>query len=148
MFNDNARWRALAMLAGCVAATSALADGPVAGPVDAEVVRVIDGDTIAVRAHIWPGLVAQRTIRLAGIDAPELDARCPTESDLALRARDHLAELLAVGRARLMDVKDDKYGGRAMARIVTEDGTDIGQALVRAGLARPMSDGRRKSWCE
>jgi hypothetical protein len=42
------------------------------GPIPAELVRVIDGDTIEVRARIWLDLDLTTRVRLAGIDAPEL----------------------------------------------------------------------------
>ena len=40
---------------------------PVSGPVTAEVVEVIDGDTLSVRAKIWPQHWVVTKIRLAGI---------------------------------------------------------------------------------
>jgi hypothetical protein len=46
------------------------------GPVNAELLRVIDGDTIEVRARIWLGLDLTTRVRLSGIDAPELDGAC------------------------------------------------------------------------
>ena len=46
-------------------------------------IRVIDGDTFAATVHLWPGLVWQGSIRVAGIDAPETGGRaeCETERD-------------------------------------------------------------------
>jgi endonuclease YncB( thermonuclease family) len=41
----------------------------------AAVVRVIDGDTIAMAVDIWPGLTQQATVRVFRIDTPELRAR-------------------------------------------------------------------------
>jgi micrococcal nuclease len=45
----------------------------------AEVVRVIDGDTLEARVRIWPGMDVTTRVRLRGIDAPELHARCEGE---------------------------------------------------------------------
>src|ERR1700750_1770804 len=42
----------------------------------ADVLRVIDGDTFEARVHLWPGLYVTTRVRLRGIDAPELKARC------------------------------------------------------------------------
>lgn len=47
-----------------------------------EVVRVIDGDTLEARVHLWPGLEMMTRVRLRGIDAPELKAHCPEEREL------------------------------------------------------------------
>ena len=63
----------------------------------AEVVRVIDGDTFEARVRIWPGMDVTTRVRLRGIDAPEMHARCDDERVKALAARDALARLLAEG---------------------------------------------------
>ena len=53
----------------------------------AEVVRIIDGDTFQVRVQVWPGLSVDAKVRLRGIDAPELHARCADEYAKAQAAR-------------------------------------------------------------
>ena len=53
----------------------------------ADVLRVIDGDTFEARVHVWPGLDITTKIRLRGVDAPELKARCPAERSMAEAAR-------------------------------------------------------------
>src|SRR5882757_1213192 len=58
------------------------------GPVKAIVQRVVDGDTIEVRAFIWLGQSVLIRVRIDGVDAPELEARCPAERERALAARD------------------------------------------------------------
>jgi len=40
------------------------------GPYRADVVRVIDGDTVVLDAHIWPGMTQRTHLRLSGIDTP------------------------------------------------------------------------------
>ncbi|HEY4265726.1 MAG TPA: hypothetical protein VGM72_10435, partial [Micropepsaceae bacterium] len=54
------------------------------GPVSAVVQRVVDGDTIEVRAAIWLGQSLTVRVRIDGVDAPELKARCPEERQLAI----------------------------------------------------------------
>lgn len=117
------------------------------GPVRARVLRVIDGDTIAVSARIWLGQDVDIHVRLAGIDAPELKARCPAERQAAEAAREQLAALLAGGEAILSDIHYDKYGGRVLARVAATDGTDIAGALVARGLVQPYDGKRRIAWC-
>ena len=53
----------------------------------AEVVRVLDGDTFEARVRIWPGMDVTTRVRLRGIDAPELHARCDDERVKALAAQ-------------------------------------------------------------
>ena len=54
----------------------------------ADVLRVIDGDTFEARVRVWPGLDVDTKVRLRGIDAPELHARCGDEKVKAEAARD------------------------------------------------------------
>src|SRR6516165_711469 len=61
----------------------------------ADVLRVIDGDTFEARVHVWPGLDITTKIRLRGIDAPELRAKCAAERMLAEAARVPLGAMLA-----------------------------------------------------
>jgi micrococcal nuclease len=119
----------------------------VAGPVAASVRRVVDGDTLVIRARIWLGQTVETTVRVAGIDAPERRGRCPRERALARRATDRLKALLADGAAVLRDVRHGKYAGRVLARVATPAGADVGAILVREGLARPYRGGRRRGWC-
>ena len=91
-----------------VSATRSVAAHP------ADVLRVIDGDTFEARVHVWPGLDITTKIRLRGIDAPELRARCPAERTMAEAARDALGAMLAEGRVGISGVTLDKYGGRVV----------------------------------
>jgi len=117
------------------------------GPVTADVVRVIDGDTFEAAARIWLGQAIDIHVRIAGIDAPELHARCAQERAQAEAARDFLAHRIEGGQVRLSAVRYDKFGGRVDA-IVQDGQGDIGAAMVRARLARPYHGERRKPWCD
>lgn len=130
---------------------SAAAQGAIPGPVEAEVVRVIDGDTIEVRAFPWLDVAVTTRVRVLGIDTPEKGARakCRAEADLADRASDLARLALPVGAlVQLTDIQQDKYGGRVVARVESPGGHDLGAALVAAGLARPYDGGRKAGWCE
>jgi endonuclease YncB( thermonuclease family) len=118
----------------------------VEGPIAAEVVRVIDGDTITVRAQIWIGQEVTTNVRLAGINAPELHGACPHERELAEAARRFLARRLEGRPVRLRHVTIDKYGGRVVAR-VEDAGGDVAAALLAADLVTPYDGGARQSWC-
>lgn len=122
-----------------------------AGPVPATVTAVVDGDTLEVRARIWLGQEIATRVRLAGIDAPELRARCPHERALALRATDFLERRFGGRRTlsgiRLHDIENGKYAGRVVARVETADGEDLASLLLGAGLAQRYDGGRRTSWC-
>lgn len=117
------------------------------GPVSAEVLRVMDGDTIVVRARIWLGQDIETRVRLDGVDTPEMNGKCERERRMALKARDWVASLAAGGKVILRDIKYGKYAGRVVARVEAPDGEDFSHSLLRAGLGRPYG-GRRRSWCE
>ena len=42
------------------------------GPIRADVIEVIDGDTLRVRARIWLGQQVEINVRLSDVDTPEL----------------------------------------------------------------------------
>jgi micrococcal nuclease len=111
------------------------------------VVRVLDGDTFEARVRIWPGMEITTRVRLRGIDAPELRARCDDERMKALAARDALARLLAEGSVGISCVGQDKYGGRVDADVSTARTPDVSARMLEGGFARPYSGGRRASWC-
>ncbi len=102
-------------------------------------VRVIDGDTFAL---------AGVRIRIADIDTPEVNGRCPYETALAARATARMRQLLAQGDFQLHPLPsgrdEDRYGRKL--RIVTRGGRSLGDMLVAEGLARTWS-GRREPWC-
>lgn len=123
------------------------------GPLPARVVEVIDGDTLGVRVRIWLDQDVATRVRLDGIDAPELRGHCEQERVLARRAAAFVAGKVMSGAdggavVRLHEVRYGKYARRVVARVVTEDGEDLAQALLDAGLARPYDGGRRASWCD
>lgn len=124
----------------------ALAGEEVRGPVTAEVVRVLDGDTIEIVAQVWIGLRLTSHVRIRGIDTPEVRGGCPSEKAMAEAARQRLAAL-AGSRISIARIADDKYAGRVLADAATSDGTDIGAAMLASGLARPYAGGKRAPWC-
>ena len=92
------------------------------------VVDVVDGDTI--------NLGNGETVRLAGIDAPEV-GECGFK-----RSRNTLADLVLGKRVSLgaSDEDHDQYG--RLLRYVDVDGTDAGLRLIKAGLAIARYDSR------
>lgn len=80
---------------------------------------VIDGDTI---------VIDRINIRLAGIDAPELDHPWGQKSKWALVA-------LTRGRRVTAHVTGEMSYDRVVARCLLDDGRDLAAELVRQGLA-------------
>lgn len=117
------------LLALATAASIALC--PVTGPRHH---CVVDGDTLW-----WQG----EKIRIADIDAPEMNGRCRAERALAIAARDRLAQLVNAGSVTIRRTGKDRYG-RTLARLSTRRGS-IGEQLIAEGLASPWP--KRRDWC-
>jgi endonuclease YncB( thermonuclease family) len=113
----------------------------------AEVLRVLDGDTFEARVGTGLGRTTRTRVRLRGIDAAEMKARCSQELTKALAARDALTRILAEGSVRISDVGPDKYPGRVDAYVSTRRTPDVSAALLKAQLVRRYDGGRRRSWC-
>jgi endonuclease YncB( thermonuclease family) len=114
-------------------------------PVD--VIRTIDGDTFEARVHLWPGLDIVTRVRLRGIDAPELRARCEKEFRMAQAASDALQNLLADGEVTIYNIGPDKYRGRVDADVATRRTPNVSSALLAGGFARSYDGGHRSGWC-
>ena len=140
-------WIAGVLCAGFSTATPVTAGEVLDGPITAVVLRVIDGDSIAVRARVWLGQDIEVVVRIAGIDAPERRGACAAEQRWAERSRAFLAERLTGGHVVLSDVPNGKYAGRVVAKVSGPAVADWGSLLVDQGLARPYDGGRRSSWC-
>src|SRR6218665_1556762 len=95
----------------------------IAGPVEAELISVIDGDTLLVNARPWPQHSIAVLVRIRGIDAPEMKSRCKAARRAAERAKNALSHL-ATGRIRLTNISGDKYFGRIVADVTAEEDTD------------------------
>ena len=114
----------------------------------ARVERVIDGDTVRVTVRIWHDQDVHTSIRLRGIDTPELRARCARERELALAAKAALVEMLPAGSTiTLTNLRPDKYGGRFDADARTADGRDPAAELIAQGHARAYGGEARLGWC-
>jgi endonuclease YncB( thermonuclease family) len=140
-------------LAAVNASEPAASEIPIAHRLDpsivypAEVLRIIDGDTFEARVRVWPGLDVDTKVRLRGIDAAELHARCASELEQAQAARVALEKILSEGGVTISRVGIDKYGGRVDATIATRATADVSAALLNGGFARAYDGGKRGSWC-
>lgn len=117
------------------------------GPIQGEVLQVLDGDTVTVRLHVWIGQSLDTHVRIAGIDTPEMRSKCAAERAKAKQARDEISKLLSDNRIQLTNVRLEKYAGRVLAEAYAADGTSIRSHMISKGLARPYGGERREEWC-
>lgn len=125
----------------------AIAKETLHGPIQAEVIRVIDGDTFDVRAQIWIGQYIETRVRLNGLDTPELRGKCQSEKIKAQNAKAALESLILNKHVYLDDIHGGKYAGRVIANAKTDQGFDLSNRLIEQGLARPYHGDKRDSWC-
>ena len=113
----------------------------------ADVLDIINGDTIRVSAHMWPGHQWTGLIRFAGLDAPELRrSKCQAEKDQGIMARDTLVSLIPP-RVLLVNIRNGSFANRYVAAVM--DGTrNLAHVLMENGVGRPYyGKGKRKPWC-
>ena len=114
------------------------------------VVRVVDGDTVAVDASAdMPGELADLRVRLRGVDTPEKGgrAKCADERDAGQAATAFTEKAVAEAAAIVVSKPEwGKWGGRVVADLVL-DGRSLSSSLIEAGHGRAYDGGRRGSWC-
>jgi len=110
------------------------------------VVHVYDGDTFQVSVDTWPRIVGEKlSVRIYGIDTPEINSTNPKVKFLAIEARDFVrGKLLNARQIELRDIKRDKYF--RIDATVFVDGEDLGQSLIVLGLAKQYFGGQKPKW--
>ena len=107
-----------------------------------EVSSIYDGDTFTVNIEDWPQVAGDRiSVRIWGIDTPEMRGKCEQEKQLARKAKQHTVTMLrGANTIELVNLRRDKYF-RLLSE-VSVDGKDLGYSLIQNGLARPYDGGK------
>jgi endonuclease YncB( thermonuclease family) len=136
---------------------------------EVRVVSCHDGDTLKVLAPIpWAGgTVRLVTVRLLGLDTPEISTKNLDEKHHAVLARDFVLRLLSTIFSQPMrdprDIEDalsknvvtatatfhgaDKYG-RTLATLVTTDGIDVNRRLIEDHYAVKYDGGHKATYTQ
>lgn len=87
-----------------------------------KVIKVYDGDTITIAARLpnTDGPVYRFSVRLNGIDTPEIRGKSEAEKELAYFVRDALSEKIMGKIVELRNVANEKYG-RILADVYLEE---------------------------
>jgi micrococcal nuclease len=111
---------ALALVGGCTQ--------PAGPPQQAQVARVIDGDTLVLQGGV--------RVRVLGIDAPEMEKEGRPADFLAHKAKAALRDL-TLGQTVRLEYDRQRYDhyGRLLAYLFLPDNTFVNAELVRQGLA-------------
>jgi micrococcal nuclease len=114
-----------------------------------ELLRVVDGDTIDVRADLGFDVSLKLRLRFKGINTPESRTRNKAEKVLGLAAKEFLKTTLeGAGLIEFESFGKGKFGRVLAVPYVTVYGEriDVCQLLVTKGHARIYDGGKREPW--
>lgn len=114
-----------------------------------EVVSVYDGDTFKVNIKEYPTILGEKiSVRVNGIDTPEIKGKCLQEKELAQKAKKVATYMLK--NATVIELRNMQRG--KYFRIVADvyaDGVSLSEKLIEKKLAVPYDGGTKtKNWCE
>jgi endonuclease YncB( thermonuclease family) len=119
----------------------------------AKCIKVYDGDTITIACGLPPyqtgNPVYRWSVRLRGIDSPEMRTKCASEKECALLAKQAMADQVLDQLVTLENVSYDKYG-RVLANVFA-NGVNVADALLAQNLAVPYGGGTKQTpddWLE
>ena len=115
------------------------------------VIKVYDGDTITIAAYLpyQESSLYKFSVRIDGIDCPEMRSKNPSEKKVAVIARNILSKKIMGEMVQLVDVKTEKYG-RLLAKVM-HNNESCGAMLIESRLAVPYDGGTKISpddWVE
>jgi len=118
---------------------------------EGKVVKVYDGDTITVAAKLpYPDSPIYRfSVRLNGIDSPEIKSKSSTEKMLAINAREALSGRILNRIVQLKNTSTEKYG-RLLADVYLGE-TNINEWMLANKYAVSYDGGtkhRPDEWSE
>ena len=117
---------------------------------DAQIVRMIDGDTVVIAAPFLPApLKPELAVRIFGVDTPEKGhrAQCPSEDARGQAASEFTKKAVSASTQRQVVLYGwDKFGGRVLGDIIL-NGQSLRTMLISNGFAREYYGDAKQSWC-
>lgn len=116
-----------------------------------QVIKVYDGDTITIASKLPydDSPLYRLSVRLNGIDTPEIKGKTADEKQVAKEARDALSGLIMNRQIRLENVESEKYG-RILADVYLGD-LHLNKWMIENRYAVDYSGGtktRPENWVE
>jgi micrococcal nuclease len=109
----------------------------------AQVLKVVDGDTIVADIDVGFGFKTSKTkIRLAGIDAGETKSKDAVIKEKGEKAKEWLKSLVEGKEIYVESQGVDKYG-RVLGKIFTLEGSCCNEELIKLGLALAYDGGTK-----
>jgi micrococcal nuclease len=110
----------------------------------AKVIDIYDADTFTVQIDLGFHLVMTETVRLYGIDTPELRTKNGKEKKLGYEAKNFASNLLLNKTVNMEIYDEDKYG-RYLVDVRLGD-TTLTQELIKAGYGYAYFGGTKEKW--
>ena len=109
------------------------------------VIKVYDGDTITIASKLPfnDSPLYRLSVRLNGIDTPEIKGKTDDEKTIAVEARNRLTELIMNKQVQLKNVQNEKYG-RILADVYLGD-LHINQWMLDQHFAVKYDGGTKKT---
>ena len=96
----------------------------------ADVIRVIDGDTLLLDIDLGMRIHVTQIVRLLGVNAPEMTGE---QRPAGIAAREWVSgQVDSTVRIKTHLDRNDKYG-RLLVEVFLADGTVLNQAIIAAG---------------
>lgn len=111
-----------------------------------DITSIYDGDTFRCNIKGYPAIIGEHIgIRVYGVDCPEMRDNREKIKALARQAKQYTVKRLREGKViKLVNMQRGKY-----FRIVAEvyiDGSNLGNELIKKGLAKPYFGGKKTKW--
>jgi len=112
-----------------------------------KVIKVYDGDSITVASRTaGTNIVYRFSVRLAGIDTPEMNSKNNVEKERAIFVRDQLHDLVFGKIVLLKNLSIEKYG-RILADIYL-DSLHVNQYMIDHNYAYVYNGGKKTAFAE
>jgi len=130
----------------CLICSAAEKDNTYGNAVVNEITSIYDGDTFRCNINCFPAIIGERiSIRINGIDTPEIRGSSAREKELARKAKQFAVEKLrSAKKIELKNMKRGKYF-RILADVFV-DGKNLGEMLIKAGHAVAYDGGTKPKW--
>lgn len=111
----------------------------------AQVLEVVDGDTVDLSLDLGFSITYKVRVRILGIDTPE---KTGDQKVYGLAVKEWVKQWFAAqkGPLYLVSKQWDKYGGRVLGDIQLQDGSSYSAMLVTKGMGRAYNGEAKPAW--
>ena len=112
---------------------------------EGQVIKVYDGDSITIAGHypMYNSPLFRFSVRLNGIDTPEIKGKTEEEIKMAKEVRDALTNLILHKIVKLKNIGSEKYG-RILADVYLDD-LWVNEWLIKERYAVKYDGGTKKT---